>query len=315
MRRNYFFIVFLFIVFGVHGQDGRLPIIDMHQHAHNKMWRTPTGEPLPRICMPEPCEHIKAKFTKDEDVLTFTLDGIKKYKIVRAVISNTDFEVVKYWTTKAPDIFMPGYSFDHPINLDIDGLRKEIKNGNVKVLGEVLTQYSGLSPDDPTLEPFFDLAAEYDIPIQIHTCGSGDPSSKTFSIKAGNPLNLENVLKRHPNLRIYLENAGWPFVAELAAIMYRYPNVYADLSTYTWIAPKTTFYKHLKELIDMGLGQRLMYGSDQMIWPEAIDLSIEAINTADFLTPEQKRDIFYNNAARFLRLTKEEIEEDHKQKK
>jgi predicted TIM-barrel fold metal-dependent hydrolase len=29
---------------------------------------------------------------------------------------------------------------------------------------------------------------------------------------------------------------------------------------------------------------------------------IEAIETADFLTQAQKRDILYNNAARFLRL-------------
>jgi hypothetical protein len=32
-------------------------------------------------------------------------------------------------------------------------------------------------------------------------------------------------------------------------------------------------------------------------------VAIETIETADFLTPEQKRDIFYNNAARFLRLS------------
>ena len=43
-------------------QDGKLPIIDMHQHAHNKMWRTETGEPLPRICTPEPCVHAPAKY-------------------------------------------------------------------------------------------------------------------------------------------------------------------------------------------------------------------------------------------------------------
>ena len=295
-------------------QDGKLPIIDMHQHAHNKMWRTETGEPLPRICTPEPCVHAPAKYSKDEDILKYTLEAIKKYYIVRAVISNTDFEVVKYWTSKAPDVFMPGFSFDHPINVNINLLRTEIKNGNIKVMGEILTQYSGLSPDDINLEPFFELAEEEDIPIQIHTTGTGDPNSTTFSIKAGNPLNLESVMKRHPKLRIYLENAGWPFVQELAALMYRYPNVYADLSTYTWIYPRTTFYKHLKELIDIGLGKRLMYGSDQMVWPEAIDLSIEAINSADFLTQEQKRNIFYNNAARFLKLSKDEIAKDHSKK-
>ena len=39
-----------------------------------------------------------------------------------------------------------------------------------------------------------------------------------------------------------------------------------------------------------------------MIWPDTIHLAIETIGSADFLTAEQKRDIFYNNAARFLRL-------------
>ena len=50
-----------------------------------------------------------------------------------------------------------------------------------------------------------------------------------------------------------------------------------------------------------------MYGSDQMIWPEVIGETIEAIEAADFLTEEQKRDILYNNAARFLRLSEEQI--------
>ena len=45
-----------------------------------------------------------------------------------------------------------------------------------------------------------------------------------------------------------------------------------------------------------------MFGSDQMRWPEKIGEGIEAIQQAPFLTAEQKRDIFYNNAVRFLRL-------------
>ncbi len=45
-----------------------------------------------------------------------------------------------------------------------------------------------------------------------------------------------------------------------------------------------------------------MFGSDQMNWPETIDAALDAIQSAPFLTAEQKRDIFYNNAARFLKL-------------
>jgi hypothetical protein len=41
-----------------------------------------------------------------------------------------------------------------------------------------------------------------------------------------------------------------------------------------------------------------------MIWPEAVGMAIDAIETATFLTEEQKQDIFFNNAADFLRLDK-----------
>jgi predicted TIM-barrel fold metal-dependent hydrolase len=54
-----------------------------------------------------------------------------------------------------------------------------------------------------------------------------------------------------------------------------------------------------------------MFGSDQMMWPETIGIAIETIETAEFLTNEEKRDIFYNNAARFLRLSEEEIARHH----
>ena len=40
-----------------------------------------------------------------------------------------------------------------------------------------------------------------------------------------------------------------------------------------------------------------------MVWPEAIARSIDVISEADFLSDEQKRDILYNNAAYFLRLS------------
>ena len=45
-----------------------------------------------------------------------------------------------------------------------------------------------------------------------------------------------------------------------------------------------------------------MFGSDQMRWPEAIGWAVEAIEEAPFLSEPQKRDIFYHNAARFLRM-------------
>jgi len=60
-------------------------------------------------------------------------------------------------------------------------------------------------------------------------------------------------------------------------------------------------------VLEAGFAKRIMFGSDQMVWPEAIGLAIEGIESAEFLTEEQKRDIFYNNAARFLRLDQKAV--------
>ena len=67
-------------------------------------------------------------------------------------------------------------------------------------------------------------------------------------------------------------------------------------------------------LVDAGFQKRIMFGSDQMIWPEAIRIAIETVEGADFLSAEQKRDIFYYNAARFLRLTDAQIAAHHGKK-
>ncbi len=93
---------------------------------------------------------------------------------------------------------------------------------------------------------------------------------------------------------------------------YQYPQLYGEVSTITWIVNRATFYDFLRTLVRVGLSKRIMFGSDQMQWPETIDVAVEAIQSADFLTLDQKADIFYNNAARFLRLSEEQIAAHHK---
>jgi predicted TIM-barrel fold metal-dependent hydrolase len=91
-------------------------------------------------------------------------------------------------------------------------------------------------------------------------------------------LLLEEVLVRHPTLRLFVENAGYPYRDEMIAMMTQYPQLH---------------------------GEMVMFGSDQMRWPEKIGEAIDAIEQAPFLTEEQKRDILYHNAVRFLRLVQD----------
>jgi uncharacterized protein len=104
---------------------------------------------------------------------------------------------------------------------------------------------------------------------------------------------------------------GSPLVDEMIAMLFSYPNLYVDIACNDWGNPRAQFYDHLRRLVEAGFAKRIMWGSDQMVWPWAIDIAIEAIEQAPFLTAEQKRDIFYNNAARFLRLSESEIRKHH----
>ena len=97
-------------------------------------------------------------------------------------------------------------------------------------------------------------------------------------------------------------HAGYPYMDDTLALLHGHPQVYADIAGINWMLPRQEFHEYLRRLVQAGFGKRLMFGSDQMQWPGAIPLAIEAVESARFLSAEGKRDIFYNNAARFLRL-------------
>jgi predicted TIM-barrel fold metal-dependent hydrolase len=206
------------------------------------------------------------------------------------------------WRTAAPGQILASYAFVDPSTPDLAFLRREHAAGRLVALGEIGAQYEGIAPDDARMEPYWALAEELDIPVGYHT-GLALPNTPylccpRFRTTLGNPALLEEVLIRHPKLRIYLMHAGFPYLQETVAIMH----VYADLGVIDWNRSREEFHEYLRALMNAGFGKRLMFGSDQMVWPDAIGLAIEGIESASFLTEEQKRDIFYNNAVRFFRL-------------
>jgi hypothetical protein len=66
--------------------------------------------------------------------------------------------------------------------------------------------------------------------------------------------------------------------------MHMYSQVYADLGVLDWSRPREEFHEYLRTLVRSGFGKRLMFGSDQMVWPEAIGMAIEGIQSGSFLT-------------------------------
>ncbi|MDX5325977.1 MAG: amidohydrolase [Bacteroidota bacterium] len=278
------------------------PIIDMHLHS-GLPHKIPSG--TPSLCRPEPCQGNEPAIVDPDKLLERTLAVMKENNITKAFLSGVDWNVVQDWASKAPGQFISSPFILKPDSSKLKRLKEMYLSGKFQGLGEIGTQLNGLPPNDPSLEPYFELADRLDLPVLIHTLGIG-PYMPHFRSSAGNPLLLEDIFIRHPKLRIYVENAGFPFTEEMIAMMYQYPQLYVDVSTITWVIPRTAFYDHLEKLIRAGLGKRIMFGSDQMVWPNKIGEAVEAINQAPFLSRSEKEDIFYNNAVRFLRLEKSE---------
>lgn len=278
------------------------PIIDMHQHAQ-EIYKMPDGNQIPIPTYVEGVENDVSRAATTEALLQVTLEEMDEHNIVKAFVSGT-FEHIYQWAKNAPDpdrFIISPCIFGNDIDPSVDYLREEYEAGRIAAIGEIAAQYVGMAPNDPYLAPYYALAAELDVPILTHTLGIGAPNPG-FRCQAGRPLLLEDVLVKHPTLRLFVESAGYPFLGDMIALMYQYPQVYADLSTISWILPRPTFHDYVHSLIKADLGHRLLFGSDQMAWPETISMAIDGIETADFLTDKQKRDIFYNNAVRFLRL-------------
>ena len=280
-------------------QEERPPIIDMHLHADLPPHDVPPGSP--GLCRPEPCQGTGRATANHAETLEKTLKAMDRHNVVKAFLSGVDPAIVQQWVAAAPGRFIAAPFILKPGRPDPQMLRREYAAGRFGGMGEIATQLSGVPPNDPALEPYFALAEELDLPVLIHTEGIG-PYMPSFRVAAGNPVLLEDVLVRHPKLRLFVENAGYPYRGEMIAMMTQYPQLHGDLSTISWVIPRTAFYDYLEAFVRAGLGKRLMFGSDQMRWPEKIGEGIEAIARAPFLTGEQKRDILYHNAARFLRL-------------
>ncbi len=193
--------------------------------------------------------------------------------------------------------------------MDSIKFEQQVKDKQIEVFGEVAPYYSGGTLGDDCWQPYLRICERYNIPVAVHT-GGGDPlGNSSWAPKArlrlGDPYLIEDVLVRYPKLRIYMMHAGgedWP--EHGLRLMAYYPQLYTDIAVLLWVEPNTqryikSFLQHAKHA---GYLNRVMFGSDQMIWPDAIERSIRFLNSLTFLTAKDKEDILYNNAAKFLRL-------------
>src|SRR5260221_2203902 len=194
----------LLLTSGAFAQSPRLPIIDVHLHA---------SPPDPTT--PNPVTGKRPSTSSEDEQMQAIFSEMKRYNVVKAVVSGR-YPLIQRYQSADPARLLAGPLFPYPSPPapppDVQFLREEYKAGRLQVIGEICTEYSGWEPNDPRMEPYWSLAEELYLPIGIHT-GLGPPDSPyhglpDFRVRLGNPLLLEDVLVRHPRLRLYIMHGG-----------------------------------------------------------------------------------------------------------
>ena len=307
--------------FGQNTNSDVPPVIDVHVHAMDDVG--PLAVPMcpntEKFTASDPATK-EAPFGWSQDECTPKLYPAAKGEYIKDVVAEMerlnvtavvfgDPASVEKWKNAAPNRVIPGTGFEQGTGggrVLIDQLRKDFKDDGFKVMGEIGLQYEGLSPSDPSVDQYFALAEQLDIPVAIHmgTGGSGraNIAMAKFRGSKGDPLLLEELLARHPKLRVQVMHAGYPMIDNMLTLLQANSHVYVDVAGLIWSYPIKEVNRYIQRLVEAGFEDRVMFGTDQLVWPKLMAYSISIIQNADYLSPQQKRDILYNNAARFLRL-------------
>lgn len=300
------------------------PIIDVHFHA--LLDSLPNAMPIcpnqSQFLASDPADGVESPWgwsmedctpklypSKSGEYLKDITEEMKRLNVTAVVFG--DAESVARYEELAPGRVIPGISFstDHkaaPKEEQLQMLERAFTKGGFRVMGEIGLQYAGMSPSDMSVDDYFELAERLDIPVAIHmgTGGSGRANvyMPQYRASMGDPFLLEELLARHPRLRVQMMHAGYPLIDNTLALLQANSRVYVDIAGLIWSYPIYEVNRYIERLVRAGFGDRVMFGTDQLNWPGLMAYSISIIQNADYLTSPQKRDILYNNAARFLRL-------------
>jgi uncharacterized protein len=112
-----------------------------------------------------------------------------------------------------------------------------------------------------------DQAGKLGLPVHFHSAvGIGD----YFSLRNGNPLNLENVLRdpRYANVKFVLIHGGYPYTLDMIWLTAA-KNVYTDSSLMGYYVYPSELKNILKQWISL-FPERVMFGSDAFPFGDAV---------------------------------------------
>lgn len=136
---------------------------------------------------------------------------------------------------------------------DFERSRTELKLKGVK-LGPI---YAGFDPRDPRLDALYAACVKHDLPVLVHV---GTSFVRFGPLEWSRPLLIDEVARRHPDLKVVMAHLGHPWEGETIAVLRKHPNVYADLSALHY--RPWQFYNSMVLAQEYGAQHKLLFGSD-----------------------------------------------------
>ena len=142
-------------------------------------------------------------------------------------------------------------------------------------------------PADKKYKRFWAIAEERQIPVLTHTW---NPNVANKAQKFSDPFNFEEIIKRHPELKLILAHAGGrgEYLYKVIDLLEKYPNVYVDFAG-------DIFEPGLIEAYIERIGSKKIFFGTDMPW---IDVRYYLVNILSAeITDRDKENILGLNAA------------------
>ena len=145
------------------------------------------------------------------------------FKDGRAIPNSRIIELCK----KSKDRLYPVITVD-PSNEEVKASIKMAKdNQDYAKAFKIRLGYVEVYPDDPVFGPLYDYAESRNLPVMFHT---GDTATSTGSLMHAHPLTLDALANEREDLKIVICHFGNPWISDVGELLFKHPNVYADIS-------------------------------------------------------------------------------------
>ena len=281
--------------------------IDMHTHAEVSCWNPfdNYGEEYDRAAdkyfrssrRPTIDETVNYYREKKIGLVMFTVDS--EANLGRRRIPN---EEVAEAAQKNSDVMIAFASIDpHKGRMGAREARRLVEEHGVKGF-KFHPTVQGFYPYDEIAWPIYEVIDEFKLPAVFHSghsgIGSGMRCGGGLRLEYSNPMHLDDVAIRFPDMQIIIAHPSFPWQDEALSVAMHKPNVHIDQSGWS---PKY-FPSQLVQYANTLLKDRVLFGSDfPLISPERWLKDFEEAGFRD----EVKPGILKGNAARLLGLGSE----------